>query len=496
MTFRKSFYVFILFLLTSEFVHAQNSFYLNHGSLKECKFTSDAIYFLSSGNVLDKTDYNGNTIWSRSTGVNAYNLTISDDAIYYLLFQNLVKLDTAGNFIWAKDLSVPECGTSINTSGLTINENHVFVSTNNNISGLPSGMLVYDTAGYLLNQWCDQTGLDNYIQEGFPRVTGGAWFKFYKSGTSVSYTWLVQVDSVGTILPNQIAIDLNGGLSQDVVDVILMPDSTYLSVNRNFSMWMNWSPHDYHIDLTNFTKDGIVLWKRAYYSQIEMLYLGAAGIDSIGNIYLVGDKTNDTTWSQFSLKLDFTGNIIHSSEWFAVPNNLTYQSYSRMEYRNGFLYCPIRQNNISGIMIMDTLMNSSCGLTQSPYSFSTISDAFNNVTWYNYTPVIYTNTPATVGAVQQVPTSANDLCLFLNSSISIVQNDFEVFPNPCKDFFQISSDASIAHIEIYNIMGKLCKQKAISEFPASIDVHELKPGIYFLKFQTDEEALVRKIIIQ
>jgi hypothetical protein len=498
MEFRK-----VLFLIMALYVgftsdmSGQNSFYLNHGSLKECKFSSDAIYFLSDNDILDKTDYNGNTIWSKSIGANSVHLIIADDAIYYFLFHNMIKLDTSGNFIWGKDLSVPECGSHIFLKGLTVSDNRIFVSTSGDTYGwaLPGGMLVYDTAGTLLNRWCDQTGNDNFITEGFPRLNGGAWFKFFDSGTGGSYTWLVQVDSLGNLIPNFNAIDLDGGLSQNVVDIILMPDSSYLSINKNFSEWMIWAPIDFHIDLTKFTKDGIVIWKRSYYSQTENLYLGAGGIDTIGNMYLIGEKTDDLTWSQFSIKLDSAGNILQSNEWLGLPYTFTYPDYSRMEYRNGFLYCPFTQNNTAGVFLTDTSLTPPCAITQSPYAIDTINTTIAYYPWFNYTPVTYANTSASVNIVQQAISTSSDLCLTLSSNDNISQEIFKVFPNPATESFKIFSDASNAQIEIYNSLGEICLQKSVSEFPAVIDVHELSRGFYFLKIETNERSLVTKIII-
>lgn len=495
MSFGKS--ILLFFLLHSfTFVQAQNSFYLNHGSLNECRFTNDAIYFLTNSNIVDKTDYYGNTIWSKNTGHYSRNLTLSDDAIYYFTDQTLVKLDTSGNFVWGKDLSVPQCGgIDIFLRGLVVNDSHVYVSTNGGYWG-PSGMLAYDTAGNLLNQWCDQTGNDNFIIRGFPRVSGGAWFTFFDVGTSLSYTWLVGVDSLGNIAPNVNAIDLDGGLSQNVVDVIYMPDSTYLSININHSEWMIWAPVDFHFDITNFTKDGIVVWKRSYFSHTEELFLGASGIDNIGNIYLIGEKTNDTTSSQFSLKLDPYGNIIQSNEWLNVPSSFTYPNYSRMKYNNGFLYCPFTQYSTSGVYIMDTSMTPPCGIIRSPYVFDTMNTSINYPQWYNYTSVTYVNISASINISPHVYSTTNDLCLVLSNYDYYQENIFNVMPNPSHDYIRISSGATTANIEIFNSLGNLCVQKSVLRFPETVDIRDLKPGIYFLKFQTKSESAVKKIIIE
>jgi hypothetical protein len=494
MEFRK--WIFLIITISLGFapdMSGQSSFYLNHGDLKECKFTSDAIYLLSNNDILDKTDYNGNTIWSKTIGANPRNVTVTGNAIYYFLYYNLVKLDTSGNFIWAKDLSVPVCITSIFLTGLAVNDNHIYVSFNGGWN-LRSGMLVYDTSGVLLNTWCDQTGNDNYILEGFPRRTNGAWFKFFDSGTGVSYTWLVQVDSMGNLIPNYNSIDLDGGISQDVVDVILLPDSTYLSVNRTSDSW-GWFPWGYHIDLTNFTEAGIVNWKRSYSSQIKAMYPGSAGVDSLGNLYFLGQMTDDISWSYFILKMDAAGNILHSSELTGLPWAYT-NLYSRMTYRNGKMYVPFSNTINAGVLAIDTSMILSCGIVQSSYVFDTINTAINYFPWFNYTTVNYVNTPDTINLVQQLASVTNDLCILLSSGENHLQTDINVFPNPSINYFQISSDADNAQIEIYNTLGKICLQKPVSKFPVTVDVHEFPREIYFLRIQTQDGSSVRKIVIQ
>ena len=492
MSFRKALLFIALCIHSFIFSRAQNSFYLNHGSLKECKFTSDAIYFLSNSNILDKTDYSGNLMWSKSIGNSPSHITIAGDRIYYFSFLSLVKLDTSGNFIWGKDLSKPECGANTVLKGLVINGNYIYISTTAMMYGGPSGMLIFDTASTLLNQWCDFTGNDNYILGGFQRLTGGSWFNFL--GQAGHIPNLVQIDSTGNVVTNYNAISLDGGIEDEVVDVIPMPDSSYISINRT-SYGANIAFSDYHIDISNFQEDGTVIWKRSYYSLTERMYLASAGIDSSGNIYLMGQKNNDAASSYFFLKLDSSGNIIHSSEWMGLPYQVT-NLYFRMTYRNGFLFFPYTQNNISSVLSIDTVMSSPCGITQATYGFDTNNTVLPSGPWYNYTTVTYSDTIGFINIVQQQPTIIGDLCLLLSSEQIRPENNIDIFPNPSKEFLKITSVAFNAQIEIYNALGKLCEQKSISKFPATLDVRDFKPGVYFLKLQTDDECAVKKIIIE
>ena len=85
-----------------------------------------------------------------------------------------------------------------------------------------------------------------------------------------------------------------------------------------------------------------------------------------------------------------------------------------------------------------------------------------------------------------------------NDSINI--DDFSVSPNPAKDFVnfkfnQISSSQII--INVYSIQGKLVlKTNAlIQNNKTQLDVSSLKSGMYFLKLNSGEKELTKKLII-
>src|SRR5689334_18164161 len=88
------------------------SFYLNHGLYQSCRFTSDAIYILNTGNSLDKLDYEGNIIWSKMLPAYTRQLEVRGNSIYIVSDWNLIKLDTAANLIWGRNLSSQPCVSS------------------------------------------------------------------------------------------------------------------------------------------------------------------------------------------------------------------------------------------------------------------------------------------------------------------------------------------------------------------------------------------------
>jgi polyhydroxybutyrate depolymerase len=78
------------------------------------------------------------------------------------------------------------------------------------------------------------------------------------------------------------------------------------------------------------------------------------------------------------------------------------------------------------------------------------------------------------------------------TGINEIQNQItaSVYPNPVSDIITIKTDEKIT-ASLYDITG----MKLISETEQeTISVHELEPGIYFLKISSDKNYLIKKII--
>lgn len=64
------------------------------------------------------------------------------------------------------------------------------------------------------------------------------------------------------------------------------------------------------------------------------------------------------------------------------------------------------------------------------------------------------------------------------------QNTFSVYPNPTHDMINISIAKDIENwvaYEIYDLLGKLRSQSALSSLQVSIDVSELPSGIFIIR---------------
>jgi hypothetical protein len=77
--------------------------------------------------------------------------------------------------------------------------------------------------------------------------------------------------------------------------------------------------------------------------------------------------------------------------------------------------------------------------------------------------------------------------------ISNYENRFEIYPNPVNDRLYIETQTLT--IEIYDIYGR----RQVAETPRhqgnlTIDLENLKSGIYFVKINTEKGNIVKRII--
>ena len=133
---------------------------------------------------------------------------------------------------------------------------------------------------------------------------------------------------------------------------------------------------------------------------------------------------------------------------------------------------------------VDNGSSDNCG-----FSLSIDDDTFTTVGVY---PVLLTVTDSSGNEH-----SVNVMITVEDSSLSI--KDFEIsakniklHPVPTDDILHISTQLNIEEITIYDIIGK--KVKKIIEPSNKIQIGDLSPGIYFLKFNVEQQFIVKRII--
>jgi hypothetical protein len=92
-----------------------------------------------------------------------------------------------------------------------------------------------------------------------------------------------------------------------------------------------------------------------------------------------------------------------------------------------------------------------------------------------------------------------DFSLALENALdtkSFTSNTILVYPNPVKDRFTIllSNTTKDTVITLYNNIGQMVKQKAVSADKNSVSVSELPKGIYSYKITSAQKTVIGKII--
>jgi hypothetical protein len=77
-----------------------------------------------------------------------------------------------------------------------------------------------------------------------------------------------------------------------------------------------------------------------------------------------------------------------------------------------------------------------------------------------------------------------------------IKNNILIYPNPAYDRITIE-DVAAHQDETYaitNIQGRLLMQQLLRQSITEIDIHSLAPGMYFIRFESKEGSVVRKVI--
>ncbi|MDD4218509.1 MAG: MBG domain-containing protein, partial [Bacteroidales bacterium] len=82
--------------------------------------------------------------------------------------------------------------------------------------------------------------------------------------------------------------------------------------------------------------------------------------------------------------------------------------------------------------------------------------------------------------------------VLLNSNINIneYRSSIEVYPNPAKDFVNIvvQENTLFGYLKVYDITGKIVIQQSLNDLTTSLDISNLKSGVYFIALKTDKTS--------
>ena len=73
-------------------------------------------------------------------------------------------------------------------------------------------------------------------------------------------------------------------------------------------------------------------------------------------------------------------------------------------------------------------------------------------------------------------------------------DDISIYPNPAKDQIMIYN-ANGWKFTMLNTVGKTVLEGSISNQNQSINISDLEPGLYFLKFQKSDKVFVKRVVV-
>ena len=76
----------------------------------------------------------------------------------------------------------------------------------------------------------------------------------------------------------------------------------------------------------------------------------------------------------------------------------------------------------------------------------------------------------------------------------ISKNNFKIFPNPFGNFLSIESDLVIEKIIIFNSLGEKLFEEIVKQKSFKLNDWKLNSGIYFVRIETENGSVVRKIV--
>ena len=102
---------------------------------------------------------------------------------------------------------------------------------------------------------------------------------------------------------------------------------------------------------------------------------------------------------------------------------------------------------------------------------------------------VYENNITSIGSMKQIILEENIIDIETNDNVS-------VYPNPVNDRLYIEAETEIEEVVIYDVYGRVQNLRNLEtqKLRNSIDLSNLKSGIYFVKINTEKGNIVKRII--
>lgn len=399
---------------------------------------------------------------------------------------NIVWFKNLGNGVFSSAITLYDYGTTNNSS-----ENIAFGDFNND--GHPDfagdgfysqsvGAFMNDGSEHFTRSVVDHTGSSvqfiNTIdvnKDNYPEILAG--MKIYNNTLGVIDSNGV---SIGVSGYSAVVNDFNGDTFQDIVALTYGPDIVFLANNgsggfnspQTIEAGLDFGYYDMTVcDLDGDGNNDILYPSSDYFpnsSNIMKWYKSdGAGHFSIHNLMVI--DTNYVVTSLFGADIDNDG-----------KKDLVAAMYNRVNY-NGSIRCYWNQGgevfDSSKYEVITTMIHYP--------DFVRVDDIDGDGDQDILT--------ATFGGTGGMAWFQNQLIPNTTGGIELNPANIKIYPNPANDNLTIEAPSK-ATIEILNVQGQLLLQQSIQETKTEIDISGLSTGIYYIKYQTEKDAAVKKLI--
>jgi hypothetical protein len=394
---------------------------------------SGNIYF--AGNFWNTVDFD--------PGAGTFNLT--SDNNYDIFF---MKLDTNGNFIWAKKLGNPNQDEIVKK--MVIDNQNLY------ITGSYMGTVDFDPQNTVSNLQSVGNTIDGYIAK-FSLSDGTLqWAKSYGSGVGGESGYAIQVDVSGNVYAS--------GHFKGTVDFDSDPVNTAILTNTGTA---------YATYFLKLSSSGQFIWVKRFIA-MGSLY------PSEQKPYEIAVKGNTVYLAGYYLD-SMDCNPDDSQQFLITANGGNYDMFVIALNTNGvFSGAKSYGGTLHDYLYTMAIDNNEDIIIGGKYS--------QNV---NFDPSV---TSVPVSGIYDGFTLKLNKNLFLKTSEFSQRPKFEIYPNPTINSVMINSELPIINVNIYSIDGKFIFTKNTDGKFAEIDLKHLNSGIYLLHINTVNRTYVEKII--
>ena len=431
---------------------------------------------LTGGGIfISKLDASGNFVWAKNIGgtgsTNGYSIAVdATDNVYTTGYFdgtidfdpgvgtfNLIssgvsntfisKLDSSGNFIWAKNIG--GTGSSTYADALSI---AVDAMENVYTTGYFGGTVDFDPGAGIVNL----------------TASGGYNTFISKLDASGNFVWARNMGGTGSTansVGNSIAIDAVGnvyttGYFSGTVDFDPCSGADYLTTSND------------DMFISKLDASGNLVWTKNMGETGSSYSRGnSIALDATGNVYTTG-------WFQGTADFDPGAGTDSLSTSFRSEVFI-----SKLDTSGNFIWAVNMGGASTTISGLSLVVDGAENVYTTGY-FDGTADLDPGAGVFNLTAV--------VGYDYFVQKLSQTITTSINEHND--NNNIAIYPNPATNFIDIETDLKDYSISIFDNMGKLISKEKVNQNKIQIDISNFSNGLYFIQLQNNDKMISKKFI--